>query len=103
MARSYYGAREVGAGAADFSLVRRTTLGVLTSPVREAAVLDRWAPLEVAKFESALCLVGKNFPQVAAVVGSKTTADCIEFFYLWKQSSYNQPCLPPCPHPNPNI
>jgi hypothetical protein len=89
VARTYYGAREVGAGAgADFSLLRRTTLGLLTSPCREPLVIDTWAPIEVAKFEAALCLVGKNFSHVANVVGTKSTADCIEFFYAWKQSSH---------------
>jgi hypothetical protein len=87
VARTYYGAREAGAGAAaDFSLLRRTTLGLLTSPCREPLVTDRWAPLEVAKFEAALCLVGKNFSHVAAIIGTKSTADCVEFFYAWKQS-----------------
>jgi len=91
VARTYYGAREVGAGAgADFSLLRRTTLGLLASPCREPLVMDKWAPVEVARFEAALCLVGKNFAHVAAAIGSKTTADCVEFFYAWKQTSHYQ-------------
>jgi hypothetical protein len=40
---------------------------MLTSPAREGSVLDAWAPLEVAKFEAAMCLVGKQFALIAKV------------------------------------
>ena len=69
-----------------WALLRRTTLGMLTSPAREGSILDAWAPLEVAKFEAAMCLVGKQFPVVAKVVGTKSTAEVINFYYTWKQS-----------------
>jgi hypothetical protein len=100
--KHFYGIREVGAATRDFAIVRRTTLGRLTSPVRESPVVERWAPVEVAKFESAICLVGKAFPQIAAAVGTKSTAEVIEFYYAWKQSknyaswkaSYTKPELP---------
>lgn len=42
----------------------------------------------MAKFESALCLVGKLFHLVARAVGSKSTAECIEFFYVWKMGAH---------------
>ncbi len=85
--RMFYAPREVGGATADFALVRRTTLGRLTSPARGPGhVLERWAPIEVARFEAALCLVGKSFPQVAAAVGSKSAEECVEFYYAWKQS-----------------
>ena len=56
-------------------LALTTTLGVLTSPVRESPPFERWSPLEVARFEAGLCLVGKAFPQVARMVGTKTTRE----------------------------
>ena len=52
--------------------------------------LDRWSPYEIALFESAICLVGKHFTQIAAVVRTKGTPECIEFYYTWKKSSHYQ-------------
>ena len=76
---TYYTSTEAGMACGQWALLRRTTLGVLTSPAREGSLLDHWSPLEVAKFESAMCLVGKQFPLVAKVVGTKSTADVINF------------------------
>lgn len=64
----------------------RSRLGMLVSPCRQAAPFDRWCPIEIARFESAVCLLGKCWPQIAvAIGGSKTAAECIEFYYTWKQ------------------
>ena len=71
---------------AQWALLRRTTLGRLTSPIREPTVLEKWSPYEVALFESGICLTGKLFTALAAVVKTKTAAECIEFFYVWKKS-----------------
>ena len=86
LGNTYYTSQEAGMACGQWALLRRTTLGRLTSPVREGSPLDHWAPIEVAKFESALCLVGKQFALVARAVGTKSTKDVIEFYYLWKQS-----------------
>ena len=86
LGNTYYTSQEAGMACGQWALLRRTTLGRLTSPARESSPLDAWAPLEVAKFESALCLVGKQFPLVAKVIGTKTTKEVVEFYYLWKQS-----------------
>ncbi len=84
----YYQQSEAGKSNAQWSLIRRTTLGHLTSPAREFSVIDRWSPYEVAIFESAICLVGKNFSQIANVIKTKTTGDCVEFYYIWKVRHY---------------
>lgn len=39
---TYYQQAEVGKSTAQWSLIRRTTLGVLTSPVREPSVLGEF-------------------------------------------------------------
>ena len=82
----YYQSPEVGRSNGTFALLRRTTLGMLTSPVREPTVLDMWSPYEIAIFESSICLVGKAFSQIAAAIKTKTTKDVIEFYYVWKKS-----------------
>ena len=69
-----------------FALIRRTTLGRLTSPIREPSILDRWSPYEIALFESGICMYGKQFPTLASLVGSKNAKECIEFYYAWKKS-----------------
>ncbi len=86
LGNTYYTSAETGMASGQWALLRRTTLGRLTSPVRETSPLDLWAPLEVAKFESAICLVGKQFPLISKVIGTKTASEVIEFYYLWKQS-----------------
>ena len=69
-----------------FALIRRTTLGRLTSAIREPSILDRWSPYEIALFESGICMYGKQFPTLASLVGSKNAKECIEFYYAWKKS-----------------
>ena len=71
---------------AQWALLRRTTLGRLTSPIREPTVLEKWSPYEVALFESGICLTGKLFSALAALIKTKSVADCIEFYYVWKRS-----------------
>ncbi|MES1909406.1 MAG: hypothetical protein MHM6MM_002148 [Cercozoa sp. M6MM] len=61
---------------------------LLQSPLRARSPLDEWTPLEVARFESGLCAHGKQFHLVSQVVGTKSTAECVEFFYVWKQSAH---------------
>ena len=65
-----------------------TTLGRLLCPLRVPSVLDRWSPIEVARFEGALCLYGKNFALVQRAVQTKTHKEIVEFFYDWKQSAH---------------
>eukprot|EP00923_Selenidium_pygospionis_P000455 GHVN01000804.1.p1 GENE.GHVN01000804.1~~GHVN01000804.1.p1 ORF type:complete len:499 (-),score=31.67 GHVN01000804.1:1836-3332(-) len=65
-----------------------TALEFLVSPVRKKQILDSWAPLEVAKFQAAVCSYGKRFHEIAQVVGTKSPHDCIDFYYqIWKLSS----------------
>ena len=65
--KTYYTATESGAACREWALLRRTTLGRLTAPAREGRVFDLWAPIQIAKFESAICLYGKDFAQISKV------------------------------------
>jgi len=52
---------------------------------------DRWSPYEVALFEAGICMYGKDFGQLASVIGSKSASDVIAFYYMWKQGkNYDQ-------------
>ena len=35
-----------------------------------------------------MCVYGKEFHQISAILGTKTTAEVIEFYYSWKFSSH---------------
>ncbi|KAL7431821.1 hypothetical protein ACHAXM_002826, partial [Skeletonema potamos] len=65
-----------------------TALGYLTSPLRRPTVIEKWAPIEIATFESALALHGKHFHMVQKWVKTKNTKEIIEFYYIWKKSSH---------------
>ena len=67
------------------TLQRQTTLGILRNPARPRQVLDEWAPKQVALFESAICIYGKNFYAIQKVIGDKSLKQVIEFYYLWKK------------------
>ncbi len=45
----------------------------------------------MALFESGICITGKIFAQLAAVIGTKSVSEVIEFYYIWKKSkNYSQ-------------
>lgn len=66
--------------------MRKSTLGRLKSQMRTPDVLDKWSPYEVAVFEGSMCVMGKQPHVVAQVIGTKTTQEVMEFYYLWKKS-----------------
>jgi len=45
-----------------------------------------WEPTEIDLFESAMVCYPKQFNQIAAIVGTRTVGECIEFYYSWKHS-----------------
>jgi hypothetical protein len=93
-----------------YPLNRITTLGYLLHPLRPVSVFEKWNPFEIAVFEGALTLYGKNFHQVqklvcslsaiktmfsyspelffATQVQTKTVKEIIEFYYEWKKSKH---------------
>lgn len=74
----------------EIPLERPNTLGAIMCPVRRRTVMEDWSPFEVACFEGAIMLVGKNFYEIAKMLRSKNTKDCIEFYYVWKMTSHYQ-------------
>jgi hypothetical protein len=67
---------------------RVTALGYLLNPLRPVGVLEKWNPFEIAVFEGALTLYGKNFHQVQKLVQTKSVKEIIEFYYEWKKSQH---------------
>mmetsp|Transcript_37331 Transcript_37331/g.64769 ORF Transcript_37331/g.64769 Transcript_37331/m.64769 type:complete len:256 (+) Transcript_37331:42-809(+) len=62
-------------------------LGMLMSPVRKPTVIEKWSPFEVACFEAAIALFGKDFHRIQKWVRSKGTKELVEFYYVWKKTS----------------
>ena len=65
-----------------------TALGYLLSPLRRPTVIENWNPREIALFEASLSVHGKLFHVVAGHVGTKTTKEVVEFYYIWKKTAH---------------
>ena len=72
----------------ELTLQRHTTKGMLQNPARKGHVWDHWTPYEIALFESAICIYGKDFWKIQNVIKTKTTKETIAFYYVWKKSSH---------------
>jgi hypothetical protein len=70
---------------------KATSLGSLLLPIRRRNILDEWSPKEIAIFESAICLYGKEFDTIAQLLSNKTTQEVVEFYYFWKNTSHHAP------------
>ena len=55
---------------------------------RPATILEQWNPREVALFEAAMYLHGKQFHKVQRLVKTKSTKDIVAFYYIWKKTSH---------------
>jgi hypothetical protein len=43
-----------------------------------------WSPEEVDLFYEALCRNRKDFRRIAADIPGKSSQECVEFYYVWK-------------------
>lgn len=44
-----------------------------------------WTPREILAFEQAIIMYGKSFSDISAEVGTRTTNQCVQFYYAkWK-------------------
>jgi hypothetical protein len=64
-----------------------TPLELLTSPLRNHQIIDLWGPKEIAIFEAGICRHGKNFYVIAKLIQTKTRAEVVNFYYIWKKTS----------------
>ena len=67
-----------------------STLSYLKSPLRRPRILETWSPLEIATFEAAISEYGKEFVSIQKEIGTKTTRQVIDFYYIWKKTSHYQ-------------
>ncbi|KAJ0400234.1 hypothetical protein P43SY_006198 [Pythium insidiosum] len=77
----------------EFSLHRSAGLfpaSAATSTLRTESAIDSWTPWEIRVFELAMECYGKQFHDIARVIGTKTCKEVIAFYYLWKKDPYYQ-------------
>ncbi|KAF2898801.1 hypothetical protein ILUMI_07375, partial [Ignelater luminosus] len=46
---------------------------------------DKWSPEEIEAFQQALFRYDKDFFSIAREIGTKTTKQCVQFYYVWKK------------------
>lgn len=95
IAHLYYRSRSsdaLGAGdsysSQNYDLFQYPTLQLLLSPLREPSPLDAWSAREIALFEAGLCSGSKDFYELHRLIGTKSTNQCVEFYYVWKRSPH---------------
>ena len=71
-----------------YPLETLSALAYLESPLRRPSVIETWAPYEVAVFEGAIALHGKDFYEIHKHIGTKSTKEVIDFYYVWKKTSH---------------
>mmetsp|Transcript_53971 Transcript_53971/g.69300 ORF Transcript_53971/g.69300 Transcript_53971/m.69300 type:complete len:226 (-) Transcript_53971:50-727(-) len=67
---------------------RPNSLGLLTSPLRRITVMEMWSPRQIALFEGAISIYGKNFKKCQEIIENKTVKEVVEFYYVWKMTSH---------------
>jgi hypothetical protein len=74
--------------SSEYDRTEYSTIDLLLSPLRKESVLDKWTAKEIALFEAGICTFGKEFHSIARLMPNKTTAECVDFYYLWKKSGH---------------
>lgn len=72
----------------DEDICSYSTLDLLLTPLRKHSCWDEWNPREICMFESSICAKGKNFYEIAKIVGTKNCKQCVQFYYHWKCTSH---------------
>lgn len=72
----------------NWPLEATSTLAYLKAPYRRPTVIEEWAPIEIALFEASIAEYGKDFHQVQKQIGSKTTKQIVDFYYVWKKTAH---------------
>jgi len=95
VAQLYYRRKDtdtVGAGDAwssqEYDLFQYPTLYLLLTPLRQSHALDSWSPYELALFEAGMMSIGKDFHEIHKLIGTKSTNDVVELYYIWKRTSH---------------
>lgn len=72
----------------EYPLEGISLLGFMKSPLRRPSIIERWSPYEISIFEAGLLHYGKEFRDVSREIGTKTTKDVVDFYYVWKKTGH---------------
>jgi len=71
-----------------YPIEKISLLGFIKSPLRRPTVIEKWSPYEIAVFEGSMLHYGKEFLSVSRQIGTKTTQEVIDFYYVWKKTAH---------------
>lgn len=71
-----------------YPMEKISLLGFVKSPFRRPTIIEKWSPYEIALFEGSMFHYGKEFRQVSKQIGTKTTREVIDFYYIWKKTAH---------------
>ena len=72
----------------EYPMEKISMLGFLKSPLRRPTIMEKWSPYEIAIFEGSMLHYGKEFRVISRQIGTKTTRDGIDFYYIWKKTDH---------------
>jgi len=71
-----------------YPIEKISLLGFMKSPLRRPTIIEKWSPYEIALFEGSMLHYGKDFRKVSRQIGTKTTQEVIDFYYIWKKTAH---------------
>lgn len=71
-----------------YPIEKISLLGFIKSPLRRPTIIEKWSPYEIAVFEGSMLHYGKEFRNVSRQIGTKTTQEVIDFYYIWKKTAH---------------
>lgn len=80
----------------DYDNTQYSTLDLLKCPIRKRSVYDSWNAREIALFEQGICQLDKDFYAISRHIQSKTTVECVQFYYKSVVQHTPSPCPPTC-------
>jgi hypothetical protein len=66
------------------NIIKATQALLSSTKLEDRTGRPSWTAEEVDMFYEALCKHKKDFSKIAADLPNKSTKDCVEFYYLWK-------------------
>mmetsp|Transcript_52650 Transcript_52650/g.58871 ORF Transcript_52650/g.58871 Transcript_52650/m.58871 type:complete len:310 (+) Transcript_52650:155-1084(+) len=72
----------------EYPIEKVSMIGFLKSPLRRPSILERWSPYEIAIFEGSMLHYGKEFREISSQIGTKSTREVIDFYYIWKKTDH---------------
>jgi hypothetical protein len=70
----------------EYPIENISILHFMKSPLRRPSIVEKWSPYEIAIFEGSMFHYGKEFRTISQQIGTKSTKEVIDFYYVWKKT-----------------